>query len=92
MLILSTFKENEMSVANIDAAMRRLADLAERVGRTREDLAAEAIDAYVDVQDWQLRGIEEALVALDAENWLAHEDIENWVASINAPVPTSPRR
>ncbi|MGZ8299750.1 MAG: CopG family ribbon-helix-helix protein [Rhodoplanes sp.] len=36
---------------------RRLEKLAKSTGRSRSFLAAEAIDAYLDVNEWQVDGI-----------------------------------
>ena len=39
------------------ALKKRLEKLAKSTGRSRSFLAAEAIDAYLDVNEWQVAGI-----------------------------------
>jgi predicted transcriptional regulator len=39
--------------------------LAKSTGRSRSFLAAEAINQYLDVNEWQVRGIRRAIASLD---------------------------
>jgi predicted transcriptional regulator len=43
----------------------RLERLARNTGRSRSDLAAEAIAAYLDTNEWQISGVTRALASLD---------------------------
>ena len=53
-----------------------LDELAERSGRTRSELAEEAIAEYLDVQRTQIEGIRAALRDLEAgEPGVAHEEV-----------------
>jgi RHH-type transcriptional regulator, rel operon repressor / antitoxin RelB len=60
---------------------KRLEKLARSTGRTRSFLAAEAIDAYLDVNEWQVAGIKQAIASLDRGEGIAHEQVKEWVAS-----------
>ena len=50
----------------IDLAIKkRLEKLARSTGRSRSFLTAEAISEYVDLNEWQVAGIQKALVSLN---------------------------
>jgi len=59
----------------------RLEKLAKTTGRSRSFLAAEAISAYLDTNEWQVAGITKALASLDRGKGIAHERVSDWVAS-----------
>ncbi len=44
---------------------RRLEKLAESTGRSRSFLTAEAIDAYLDVNEWQVDGVKRGIASID---------------------------
>lgn len=76
----------------VDAAVKkRLEKLAKDTGRSRSFLAAEAIGEYVDVNEWQIAGIKQAMVSLDRGEGIAHEQVTEWVRSWGSrkelPVP-----
>jgi len=50
-------------------------------GRSRAFLAAEAIVAYLDTNEWQVAGISKALSSLDRGKGIAHARVSEWVAS-----------
>ena len=59
----------------------RLEKLAKNTGRSRSFLAAEAICAYLDTNEWQIVGITKALSSLDRGKSIAHARVGEWVAS-----------
>jgi RHH-type transcriptional regulator, rel operon repressor / antitoxin RelB len=59
----------------------RLEKLAKSTGRSRSFLAAEAIAAYLDTNEWQISGIMAALSSLDSGKGITHDRIKQWVAS-----------
>jgi RHH-type rel operon transcriptional repressor/antitoxin RelB len=63
------------------AAKKRLEKLAKSTGRSRSFLAAEAINEYLDVNEWQVAGIKRAIESLDRGAGVPHEQVKNWVAS-----------
>lgn len=63
------------------AVKQRLEKLAKNTGRTRSYLAAEAITEYLDVNEWQVAGIKQAIASLDRGEGIAHQDVKDWVAS-----------
>jgi predicted transcriptional regulator len=62
-------------------AKGRLQKLAKSTGRSRSFLAAEAIVAYLDTNEWQVAGINKALTSLDRGKGIAHARVSEWVAS-----------
>jgi RHH-type transcriptional regulator, rel operon repressor / antitoxin RelB len=76
--------------------IKRLEALAESTGRSRSFLAADAINAYLDVNEWQVAGIKKAMTSMDTNGGVDHADVKAWVAtwsSTSAPhkVPRSPK-
>jgi predicted transcriptional regulator len=63
------------------AAKRRLERLAKSTGRSRSFLAAEAINEYLDVNEWQVAGIKRAIASLDRGEGVPHERVKDWVTS-----------
>jgi RHH-type rel operon transcriptional repressor/antitoxin RelB len=63
------------------SAKKRLEKLAKSTGRSRSFLAAEAINDYLELNEWQVAGIKKAVASLDAGEGIPHEDVENWVRS-----------
>jgi len=53
------------------SAKTRLQKLAKNTGRSRSFLAAEAISAYLDTNEWQVAGITKALTSLDRGKGIA---------------------
>lgn len=60
---------------------KRLEKLAESTGRSRSYLAAEAIGEYLDVNEWQVVGIKQAIASLDRGEGIAHQHVKDWVES-----------
>ncbi len=62
----------------------RLANLAKSMKRSQSFLAAEAIEEFVAVHEWQIAGIHDALASLDRGEGIAHEDVKAWVETLIA--------
>ena len=54
-----------VSVRINPAIKRRLEKLAKSTGRSRSFLAAEAINEYLELNEWQVAGIQKAMLSLD---------------------------
>jgi len=61
------------------AAKRRLERLAKSTGRSRSFLAAEAINDYLDVNEWQVARIKQAIASLDRGEGVSHERVKHWI-------------
>jgi RHH-type transcriptional regulator, rel operon repressor / antitoxin RelB len=63
------------------ATKARLQKLAKSTGRSRAFLAAEAIEEYLDINEWQVAGIALAIASLERGKGVPHERVKEWVAS-----------
>ncbi len=63
------------------AVKKRLERLAKSTGRSRSFLAAEAINEYLDVNEWQVAGIRRAIASLDRGEGTPQARVKDWVAS-----------
>ncbi|MFA7097905.1 MAG: CopG family ribbon-helix-helix protein [Gammaproteobacteria bacterium] len=64
----------------IDAELgERLERLANETRRTKSFLAVEAIREYVELQEWQILGIRDAMARADAGELVGHEQVESWL-------------
>jgi RHH-type rel operon transcriptional repressor/antitoxin RelB len=61
---------------------KRLEEIAARVRRSKSFLAAEAIEEFVAVQEWQMAGIQEAIAAADRGELVPHEQVRAWATSL----------
>ena len=59
----------------------RLEALANSTNRSKSFLAAEAIAAYVDAEEWQLGEIRLAMEELDRGDGVSHERVSKWLRS-----------
>ena len=65
-------------------AKKRLEKLAKSIGRSRSFLAAEAINEYLDVNEWQVAGIKKAIASLDRGEGVSHAEVKAWAESLSA--------
>jgi len=66
----------------VDAnAKKRLEKLAKSTGRSRSFLAAEAINEYLDVNEWQVEGVKRAIGEADRGELIPHDQVRAWVDS-----------
>jgi predicted transcriptional regulator len=66
----------------IDAeTKKRLDALSKRAKRSKSFLAAEAIAAYVESEEWQLGEIQAGMAELDEERGVGHEKASKWLRS-----------
>jgi RHH-type rel operon transcriptional repressor/antitoxin RelB len=73
------------------AAKKRLEKLAKNTGRSRSFLAAEAINEYLDINEWQVAGIKAAIESADRGEFIPHDQVKAWVNSWDSdnelPIP-----
>ena len=60
---------------------KRLEKLAKSTGRSRSFLAAEALNAYLDVNEWQIAGVKRAMTSLDRGDGVPRQAVKDWVNS-----------
>jgi RHH-type rel operon transcriptional repressor/antitoxin RelB len=59
----------------------KLAALAQRSKRSKSFLAAEAIAAYVDSEEWQFGEIQSGIDELDSGTKVGHDKVAKWLNS-----------
>jgi predicted transcriptional regulator len=67
---------------------KRLDALAKRSRRSKSFLAAEAIAAYVESEEWQLGELQAGIAELDAGRGVSHEKVSKWLKSWGKPGET----
>ena len=71
---------------------KRLEALAIRSKRSKSFLAAEAVAAYVEAEEWQLGEIEAGMKELDGGETVSHEKVSKWLRSWGKPSQSKPPR
>jgi RHH-type rel operon transcriptional repressor/antitoxin RelB len=70
---------------------KRLEKLAKSTGRSRSFLAAEALNEYLDVNEWQVADVRKAMVSLDRGESVPHEQVKarvkSWGGKRRQPAP-----
>lgn len=67
---------------------KRLEALSKRSKRSKSFLAAEAIAAYVQAEEWQLGEIHAGIAELDSGQEVSHEKVSKWLKSWGKPGET----
>jgi predicted transcriptional regulator len=80
----------------VDAETKqRLDQLAKATERTRSYLMAEAIRQYIELNEWQIREIQEAIAEADVakpEEWVPHEEVMRKVKTLVRSKARKPAR
>jgi len=66
----------------------RLDALARRSKRSKSFLAAEAISAYVESEEWQLGELQFGIAELDSGKAVSHDKVSKWLKSWGKPRET----
>ncbi len=67
---------------HVDTSVRkRLERLAKSTGHGRSFLAAQAINEYLEFNEWRVAGIERAIASTDRGKGIPHNLVKDWVAS-----------
>lgn len=84
---------NETLSIRIDPkTKKRLDALSKRSKRSKSFLAAEAIAAYVDSEEWQLGEVLAGIAELDSGQEVSHEKVVKWLKSWGKPSETKTPR
>ncbi len=74
---------------------KRLEKIAKTTGRSRSFLAAEALAGYVELNEWQIKGVKEAQASMRRGEGIPGEEVERWMQSLGTehelPRPTRRR-
>jgi RHH-type rel operon transcriptional repressor/antitoxin RelB len=60
---------------------KRLEKLAKSTGRSRSFLAAEALNEYLAVNEWQVAGVKRAINSIERGEGFSHKEVRGWVNS-----------
>jgi predicted transcriptional regulator len=71
---------------------KRLDALSKKSRRSKSFLAAEAIAAYVELEEWQLGEIDAGIAELESGLEVSHEKVSKWLSSWGTPSETKPPR
>lgn len=63
------------------ATKKRLEALSKRAKRSKSFLAAEAITAYLESEEWQLEEIQEGIAEFDTGDGVSHDRVSKWLRS-----------
>src|SRR5438132_650780 len=85
---VSTNMNETLSIRIDPKTKRRLDALSKRSKRSKSFLAAEAIAAYVDSEEWQLGEVQAGIAELDSERKIGHEKVVKWLKSWGKPSET----
>ena len=77
---MSTTSET-LSIRLDSKTKKKLEALANRSKRSKSFLAAEAIAAYVEAEEWQLAEISAGIKELDRGESVSHEKVSTWLRS-----------
>jgi predicted transcriptional regulator len=84
---------NETLSIRIDPkTKKRLDALSKRSKRSKSFLAAEAIAAYVDSEEWQLGEVQAGIAELGSGQEVSHEKVAKWLKSWGKPSETETPR
>ena len=77
----------------LDAGTKqRLDALSKRSRRSKSFLAAEAIAAYVESEEWQIEEIQQGVAELDAGRGVSHDKVVRWLKTWGTPRETKAPR
>jgi RHH-type transcriptional regulator, rel operon repressor / antitoxin RelB len=77
----------------LDAAdLRRLEALADATDRSKAWLAAQAVKTYLDLNEWQVKAIREAVTKADRHDakFFTDEEVDAWLATWGTPRERKP--
>jgi RHH-type transcriptional regulator, rel operon repressor / antitoxin RelB len=63
---------------------QRLESVALRIQRSESLLAAEAIEVFLTIQEWQLAAIEDGIAAAERGELIPQEDVQAWAESLGS--------
>ena len=81
-----------LSIRIDSATKKRLDALSKRSKRSKSFLAAEAIAAYVESEEWQIGEIQSGIAELDSGEEVSHEKVSKWLNSWSKRVETKAPR
>jgi predicted transcriptional regulator len=82
---LSAMTDSTTLTVRLDRSVKkRLAVVAARTRRSKSFLAAEAIEEYLAIQEWQIKAIQKGIEAADRGKTVSHERVKGWARSLGS--------
>jgi predicted transcriptional regulator len=78
---VNTVSSSTLSIRLDSRTKSKLEALAKASRRSKSFLAAEAIEAFVAAESWQLSEIEAGIRDLDADRAVDHQEVRGWLQS-----------
>ena len=88
----NTLMTETLSIRIDSKTKKRLDALSKLSKRSKSFLAAEAIAAYVESEEWQLGKIRAGIADLDSGEEVSHEKVSKWLNSWGKPAETKAPR
>ena len=65
------------------STFRRLRKLAAAIDRSEDSLAVQAVESYLDLNEWQTNAIREAVRLANRRNakFVDHDEVDSWLAT-----------
>ena len=80
-------ESSTMTVRLPDELKKRLARLSEATDRSKSWLAADAIRAYIDIQEWQIQEIKDGVKEADAREFASDKEVQAVIAKWSKDAP-----
>jgi RHH-type rel operon transcriptional repressor/antitoxin RelB len=77
--------DNTLSVHLSDDTKKRLDRLSMATSRSATSITTEALEAYLNEQEWQIAAIDEAVSLADRGEFVSHEAMSAWLGSWGTP-------
>ncbi|MGA1803778.1 CopG family ribbon-helix-helix protein [Rhizobium sp. HT1-10] len=84
--------DNTVFVHLSDDTKRRLDRLSQATDRSATSITAEALEAYLAQQEWQIAAIDDAIRLAESGEFVSHEAMKSWLTSWGTAEETSAPR
>jgi len=84
--------DNTVFVHLSDDTKRRLDRLSQATDRSATSITAEALEAYLAEQEWQIAAIDDAIRLAERGEFVSHEAMTSWLTSWGTAEETSAPR
>ena len=81
--------DNTVFVHLSDDTKRRLDRLSQATDRSATSITAEALEAYLAQQEWQIAAIDDAIRLAEQGGFVSHEEMTAWLGSWGTPEETA---
>lgn len=82
--------DNTLSLHLSDDTKKRLDQLSQTTNRSPTSITSEALEAYLNQQEWQIEAIDDAIRLAEDGEFVSHEAMSAWLASWGTTEETAP--